>query len=59
MRQVEEVGRLKEKAVIFIKLTRHNGIFHSYLEYNDDPKNINSKYNKMEKEKSKVENISA
>ena len=33
--------------------------FPSYHEYNDDPKNIDSKDNKMEKEKSKVENISA
>ena len=65
MRQVEEEGRLKERqsysnnATFLGILTRHNGIFHSYLEYNDDPKNINSKDNKMEKEKSKVENISA
>ena len=33
--------------------------FTTYLEYNDNPKNINSKDKKMENEKSKVENISA
>ena len=45
--------------VYSINILYYYGNVPTYLEYNDDPKNINSKDNKMEHEKSNIEKISA